>query len=433
MHQRGSSQDSDLSRGTVSIKHTSPEPSKRGSLRALEWLNFFVADVQTGIGPFLAAYLASNGWSPERLGMLLTVGGLMPIALQIPAGGLVDEARSKRGLLAAAVSLIAGGAMLLGWRATLPVVLTAQVVLACAVVFVAPLLGAIALGIVGPEGFDRQLGRNQAYGAAGNVATALLMAGVSYWIGMRWIFFCAAALALPTMACLSRVNAKDIDASMARGGKARKKDDGESRNAGVLKVLLQDRVLVVFFLCAALFHLSNAAMLPELGEMLARGHARAAGPLMSACVIVTQLVISLAAAGTGRLAGTLGRRPLLLTGFGVLVVRGCLYTVVRGSAALIAVQVLDGIANVVFGVVSVLVVADRTRGTGRFNLAQGALACFVGIGAALSTTYGGFLIQRFSYNASFLGLAAVGLVAFCVLLVMFPETRVEDTRDAKAT
>jgi MFS family permease len=428
----GSGLDPDTSRGTISIKKTPPEPSKRGSVRALEWLNFFVADVQTGIGPFLAAYLAASGWAPERLGMLLTVGGLMPIALQIPAGGLVDGARNRRGLLAAAVSLIAGGAVLLGWRATLPVVVTAQVVLACAVVFVAPLLGAIALGIVGPGGFDRQLGRNQAFGAAGNVVTALLMAGVSYWIGMRWIFFCTALLTIPTLACLSRVRAKDIDARMARGAKASTVDDGETRSAGIFRVLLQDRVLVIFFLCAALFHLSNAAMLPELGEMLAHGRARVAGPLMSACVIVTQLVISLTAAGTGRLASTLGRRPLLLTGFAMLVVRGCLYTVVRGSAALIAVQVLDGIANVVFGVVSVLVIADRTRGTGRFNLAQGALACFVGIGASLSTTYGGFLIQRFSYNASFLGLAGVGLVAFCVLLLLFPETRVEDTRDVRA-
>jgi MFS family permease len=195
-----------------------------------------------------------------------------------------------------------------------------------------------------------------------------------------------------------------------------------------LRVLVQDRVLLIFFLCASLFHLSNAAMLPELGEMLARGHARAAGSLMSACVIVTQLVITVGAAGTGRLAHRVGRRPLLLTGFGVLVIRGCLYTVVRGEAALIAVQLLDGVANVIFGVVSVLVVADRTQGTGRFNLAQGALATFVGIGAALSTTYGGWLIQRFGYNASFLGLAGVGLAAFCVLLMFFPETRKEPRR-----
>jgi predicted MFS family arabinose efflux permease len=249
--------------------------------------------------------------------------------------------------------------------------------------------------------------------------TALLMAGVSYWVGIRNIFFCSALLAAPTLLCLSRIRSGDIDPRLARGAAPKTVD----HNAGIFHVLLQDRVLLIFFLCASLFHLSNAAMLPELGEMLARGHARAAGSLMSACVIVTQFVISIAAAGTGRLAHRLGRRPLLLTGFAALVVRGCLYTVVRGDVALIAVQLLDGVANVIFGVVSVLVVADRTRGTGRFNLAQGALASFVGIGAALSTTYGGLLIQRFGYNASFLGLAGVGLLAFLVLLLFFPETR----------
>jgi MFS family permease len=332
-------------------------------LRALEWLNFFVADVQTGLGPFLAAYLASSGWNPERLGVLLTVGGLMPIALQIPAGGVVDGTRARRALLAAAVTLIAVGALLLGWHTTLPVVLSAQVILGVAGLFVGPLLGAIALGIVGPQGFDRQLGRNQSFAAAGNVVTALLMAGVSYWMGMRNIFFCSAILAAPTLLCLSRIRPRDIDERMARGAAPK----AGNHNASVFHVLLEDRVLLIFFLCAALFHLSNAAMLPELGEMLARGHARAAGSLMSACVIVTQFVITVAAAGTGKLASRIGRRPLLLTGFAALVVRGCLYTVVRGSAALIAVQLLDGVANVIFGVISVLVVADRTRGTGRFN------------------------------------------------------------------
>jgi MFS family permease len=164
-------------------------------------------------------------------------------------------------------------------------------------------------------------------------------------------------------------------------------------------------------------------MLPQLGEMLAHGNKKTAGPLMSACVIVTQLVITVGAARTGKLAGVMGRRPLLLVGFGVLVIRGCLYTVVRGEIALIAVQVLDGVVNLIFGVVSALVIADRTRGTGRFNLAQGALASSVGIGAALSTTLGGYLIGHFGYNVSFLGLAAVGLAAFILLLTLFPETK----------
>ena len=400
-----------------------PAGSKNSSLRALEWLNFFVADVQTGLGPFLAAYLAASGWSPERLGVLLTVGGLIPIALQIPAGGVIDAVRRKRGLLAAAIVTIAAGALLLAWRTGLVYVLSAEVLLALAGLFVGPSLNAITLGMVGGRGFDLQLGRNQSFSAGGNVLTALLMAGVSYWIGIRRVFLCAAVLAIPTLFCLASVRSRDIDLNEARGAEKRE----HAPNAGIVRVLLQDRVLLIFFLCAALFHLSNAAMLPQLGEMLAHGDRRTAGPLMSACVIVTQLVITLAAARTGKLAGLVGRRPLLLTGFGVLVIRGCLYTVVRGDASLIAVQVLDGVANVIFGVVSALVVADRTRGTGRFNLAQGALASFVAVGAALSTTYGGYLIGHFGYNASFLGLSGAGFVAFILLFAFFPETRTAAT------
>lgn len=397
---------------------SSSTEAKGQSLRALTWLNFFVADVQTGLGPLIAAYLAANGWSPSRLGVFLTLGGLLPIALQIPAGGMVDEMRSKRAFAAVSITLIATGALLLSWRPALSVVASAQACLGVAGLFLGPILNSITLGITGASGFDRQIGRNQSFAAAGNVVSAMMAAGIGYWLGMRSVFLFSAVMAAPTLACLSRIRAADIDLSQARGAAP----DAAQKSSGILRVLFEDRVLLTFFVCAALFHLANAAMLPQLGEMLAHGRPRLAAPLMSACVLVTQLVITFAAASTGRLAAGIGRRPLLLIGFGALVIRGCLYTFVHGNVALIAVQILDGIANVIFGVVSALVVADRTRGTGRFNLAQGALGSFVGIGAALSTTYGGLLVKRFGYNASFLGLAGIGLVAFIVLLAFFPET-----------
>jgi MFS family permease len=182
-----------------------------------------------------------------------------------------------------------------------------------------------------------------------------------------------------------------------------------------VRALLRDRVLLLFLFCAFLFHLANAAMLPQLGEMLAHGRARAAAPFMSSCIAVTQLVIMVSAAWVGRLAGRFGRKPLLLLGYAVLPVRGVLYTLVHGTAALIAVQLLDGVANAIFGVVSILVIADHTRGTGRFNLMQGALAAAVGLGAALSTALGGEIVQHAGYSASFLSLSAVAVVALLVL------------------
>jgi MFS family permease len=149
---------------------------------------------------------------------------------------------------------------------------------------------------------------------------------------------------------------------------------------------------------------------------------------MSACIIVTQLVITITAAWIGKRAAGKGRKPLLLLGFRVLAIRGVLYTLTHSASALIAIQILDGVANAIFIIVSILVIKDRTQGTGRFNIAAGALATMVGIGAALSNTIGGVPIQRLGYRASFLGLAGIALLAFALLWFAIPET-LRDVRD----
>ena len=187
-------------------------------------------------------------------------------------------------------------------------------------------------------------------------------------------------------------------------------------------MLLGDRILLLFLLCAFFFHFANAAMLPQLGEMLSRGASATAAPFMSACIIVTQIVIMCSATAIGKFANLHGRKPLLLIGFGVLPIRAILYTLTHNTGGLIAIQILDGIANAIFGVVSILLVADRTRATGRFNLVQGGLATAVGLGAALSTTFGGKLIEHYSYRISFLALGSIAAIAFVLLWLGIPET-----------
>jgi MFS family permease len=394
--------------------------SRRRSLRALEWLNFFVADVQTGVGPFLAAYLASQGWNPGKVGYALTFGGLVTVALQLPAGAVIDAVHRKRALLATIAIALTAGALAMAWKTTVASVGMAQFLIGGSGAFIGPLLAAITLGMVGKAAFDQHFGRNQAFNSAGNVFTASLMAAISYTIGNRAIFVAAAALAIPTLIVLGMIDGGSIDYRRARGAEGDRSGQTEE-NTG-LRHLFSDRVLLVFLVCALLFHLANAAMLPELGEMLSKGHGKAAVPFMSACIIVTQLVITLSASSIGKAAARYGRKPFLLAGFGVLPVRGVLYTLTHLPSALIAIQVLDGIANAIFGVVSILVIADRTRGTGRFNLAQGALATMVGIGAALSNAIGGQLVQRLGFRASFLGLAAIAGTAVVLLYLAIPET-----------
>jgi len=397
------------------------------SIRATEWLNFFLADVQAGVGPFVAAYLAATGWSPNKVGLALTLGGIVTVLLQTPAGAIVDVVRHKRTVLAAGIVTVALGAAILVSRTTTVSVGLSQVLIGGAGAFLGTTVAAITLGIVGQRTFDRQFGRNQSFNAAGNVASALLFAAVGYSLGNRAIFLAAIGLAIPTLIALAAIDPKQIDYGQARASSRHSHSDTVSP----FRILSSDSVLLAFCVSAFLFHLANAAMLPELGELLSKGQARSAAPFMSACVIVTQIVITLSAAWIGKRAGVRGRKGLLLLGFGVLPVRGVLYALTQSASALIAIQVLDGVANAIFGVVSTLVVVDRTRGTARFNLAQGALATTVGIGAALSNAVGGELVQRFGYNASFLGLASVAALAFLVLWRAVPETLPGLTRERR--
>ena len=194
----------------------------------------------------------------------------------------------------------------------------------------------------------------------------------------------------------------------------------KEESAEKIRLLVKDRVRVFFLASVFLFHLSNAAMLPQSGQLLSKDNPKAAAAFMSACIIVTQLVIASTAARIGMRALTKGRRPLLLFGFAVLPIRGMLYTMTQVPVLLIVIQILDGVANCISVVVSILVIKDRTEGTGRFNITADAMATVHGVGAALSAALGGLLIQRWGFKASFAGLAVT------VLWWKIPETRKED-------
>jgi predicted MFS family arabinose efflux permease len=390
-----------------------------GTLRGLDWLNFFLADVQTGVGPFLAIYLSGYQWNEERVGLALTVGGIAGLLTQTPAGALVDFLQSKRALIGAAVTALAAGALLIALIPSFWPVMGAQVLIGGTSSVFIPAICAMSLGIVGRAAFDARQGRNQTFNSAGNVIAAVSMGLLGYLVSNRSIFFFVVALAIPTILILLLIRPAEIDYELARGA-----NDGEKGGkAESAWLLFRDRPLVVFLVCAVMFHFANAAMLPLLGEMLAKGRGRSSMLFMSACVVTTQLVITLLASWSGRKAGTWGRKPLLLVAFGVLPVRGLLYTLTSKTALLVAIQIMDGIGAGIFGVVSVLVIADLTRGTGRFNLTLGAITTAVGIGAALSQVIAGSIVHHFGYHAGFLFLSAVALAAFGILYLFMPETR----------
>lgn len=397
---------------------TSGRPSRR-TLRGLDGLNFLLADVQTGVGPFLAIYLAGYGWDEERVGLALTVGGIAGILAQTPAGALVDFLRSKRALVAVAVAALAAGASLIALSPSFWPVMGAQVLIGGTSSVFIPAICAMSLGIVGRRAFDARQGRNQTFNSAGNVTAAVSMGLLGYLVSNRSIFFFVVALTVPTILVLSLIKPTEIDYDVARGA-----NDGEKGGkAESVWVLFRDRPLVIFLVCAVMFHFANAAMLPLLGEQLAKGRGRSSMLFMSACVVTTQIVITLIASSAGRKAGTLGRKPLLLIAFGVLPIRGVLYTLTSNTVLLVTIQVLDGIGAGIFGVVSILVIADLTRGTGRFNLTLGAITTAVGIGAALSQVIAGSIVHHVGSRAGFLFLAAVASAAVAILYFFMPETR----------
>ena len=393
-------------------------PSAR-SLRGLDWLNFFLADVQSGVGPFLAIYLAGYAWNEQRVGIALTVGGIAGILTQTPAGALVDRLRSKRALIAAGVVALAAGALLVALAPTFWSVMSAQVLIGGTSSIFGPAICAISLGIVGHRLFDRRQGRNQTFNSAGNVVAAVSMGLLGHFISNRSIFFFVFVLAFPTFLSLLVIRPDEIDYGRARGAK----EGDEDGKPVEPHALLKDRPLLVFLICAVMFHFANAAMLPLLGEMLAKGQGRNSMMFMSACVVTTQLMVTLLASWAGRKAGSWGRKPLLLIAFGVLPVRAVLYTLTHSTGELVAIQVLDGVAAAIFGVVSVLVIADLTKGTGRFNLTLGAIGTAVGMGASLSQVVAGSIVHRFGSNAGFLFLAAVAAAALGILYFFMPETR----------
>ncbi|WP_022825132.1 MFS transporter [Hymenobacter norwichensis] len=401
-------------------------PSVR-SLRALDSVNFFLADVRDGVGPYLAIYLlATHHWHPADIGLAMSVSGIAGVVAQTPAGALVDRLRAKRWLVAIAATFVAVGCLLMVLKTTMTSVIVGQILVGVAAAVVGPAVAAITLGLVGRRRLDRRVGRNEAWNHGGNVMAAALAGLLGHYVGREYIFYLVAVMAVLSIGSVFFIKETEIDHDVARGADASPAPDTAADAAGLavsgLAALLADKRVLVFSLAAVLFHFANAAMLPLVGQRLSEGHSTGASLYMSACIIVAQLVMIGSTSWAGRAASKRGRKPVLLLAFLLLPVRGVLYTLWDNPYYLVSVQVLDGIAAGIFGVVILLVVADLTKGTGRFNLVQGALGTATGLGAALSTLAAGYVVQYLGYNAAFLGLAAIAGVALVVFWMLVPET-----------
>jgi MFS family permease len=390
------------------------------SLSGLDGVNFFLAGMQSGFGPFVAVLLANEKWTQQNIGLVLSASSLAGLLSQLPGGELLDASRSKRFLVALGGIIVAVSALAIALWPSLPVVFAALVLQGITGGFLGPAIAAISLGLVGHSALAKRLGRNQRFAATGAVTTAGLMGAIGYFLSYQAIFLASAALALPLLVTLARIRSTDIHFGRACGQPDL--DALTSPPRARRLSLWKNHSLLTFAGCLFLFQLANASILPLAGEELAYRSGTDSSLIISALIIVPQIIVALAAPWAGRQAQSWGRRPLLLIGFGALTVRALLFAVTTNPLLLIGIQLLDGISGSVLGVLTALIVADLTKGTGRFNLAQGFVGTFAGIGASLSTTLFSLVVGTFGGAVGFVGIAGVALSTVLIVWLLMPET-----------
>jgi predicted MFS family arabinose efflux permease len=392
--------------------------------RALDAINFLLADVRGGFGPYLNVFLVTQRhWSQPEVGLVTTVGGLVGLALQTPIGAAIDATRAKRAAIGLALAALALSAVVIfAWPRFWPVGVANAAMAVAGDVF-GPAVAALTLGLYARARLARRMARNSAWDHAGNVGIAALAAAVGSAFSQRAVFLIAPVACVAAAFAVFAIPAGAIDHDRAR-------DLDGGAGTGGWRALRESPPLLVFGASVLLFHLANAAMLPLVGQKLAAAHPAEASAMMSACIVAAQAVMLPIAVLVGRTADSWGRKPLFLVGFAVLPVRAVLYTLSDDSAWLIGVQLLDGVGAGVFGALAPLVVADLMRGTGRYNLALGAVTTAQGIGASLSGLAAGVIVDRLGYTATFLALGAAAAVALAVFAAGMPETAngLEDAR-----
>ncbi|GGD00088.1 MFS transporter [Vreelandella lutescens] len=393
------------------------------SRRGLDWMNFFLADVRDGVGPYLAIFLlASQNWSSSDIGLVMGAMGVATGLAQIPAGKWMDSVRNKRLLLSGACGVVAIACPLMALYPVMWVVLPAQIAIGAAAAFILPGIASLTLGLVGHRQLAGHTGRNEVFNHAGNIVAALLAGAVGYFIANEYIFWVVSLWSLFSIVSVMTIRPSEVDDAQARG--AERGSAGEIHIAKFLP-LLKNRNILIFATVVMLFHFGNAAMLPLVGQQLStQANGEGASLWMSACIILAQLVMIPIAKFAGKYVDIWGTRPVFMIALVALPIRGVLYTLSDAPMYLLAVQMLDGVGAGIFGVIWVLVVADLTKGSGHYSLTLGLMNVAHMVGFFLSQTTAGRVVDTAgSFSAGFLYLAAVAGLALLLFAVAMPETR----------
>jgi MFS family permease len=395
------------------LERAETAPASRG----LDGLNLFVANIQTGFGPFIAVYLTTQGWTQTAIGTALSLGTVAAMASQIPAGALVDAIRNKAAVACFSILAFTASALLLAIRPTALWVYAAEVLHGFSSCTLGPAIAAMSLIAVGPAMLGRRLGRNARFASIGNGIGAALMGACGYYVSEQAVFFLTAAVTLPAVVSLLPL------AGLRDPVLPPSSTPGRHPARVPISRLLTNRALAIFALCAMLFTLGNSAMLPLAGNILTKEAGNFASLLIAGCIIVPQLVVAAISPTIGELAERRGRRLVLLIGFCTLPVRGMLFATLANPAALVLIQGLDGIAAACLGILVPLIASDIAGQSGRYNLSMALIGLAIGIGATISTALAGWIADTFNTPTAYASLALVGLAAVLLAIGGMPETR----------
>jgi MFS family permease len=370
-------------------------------------LNFFMADMQSGIGPFVGVFLLERGWNSGLIGTAMTFGSVAGVLITIPIGGLIDTTDFKRAwVIIPGIFVVAASALIL-LSQDFWIVAGSQIASAIAGAAIVPAVTGITLGVVKQRGFNRQIGKNQAFNHLGNVIGAALSGYLGWTFGYTAVFGLAAAFGIVSVICVLMIPADAIDNRAARGTK----EDDPASQPNAWHVLLTHRPLLVLSVALAVFHLGNASIVPLYG-LAAVADNKANGPsFVATTVVIAQATMVLASIVAMRVAEKKGYWGILLVSFAALPVRGLFAYFLVGWWGVIPVQILDGLGTGLQSVSVPGVVARSLNGTGRINLGQGAVLTIQGIGASLSPILGGWIAQTAGYGPTFLTLGSFGLVS----------------------
>ncbi|BAZ10205.1 major facilitator superfamily protein [Calothrix sp. NIES-4071] len=403
----------------LSSQNKDSEGDLKTSKRALDRVNLTLGDVRDVFEPYLAIFLtADRQWSPELVGIAISTTSIAGILTQTPAGAIVDASRDKRLLVAISTFAVGVSYLVIINFKSLFAVVASQAVIGISSVIVGPTIAAISLGLVGKQRLQKRVGRNEAFNHAGNACSAIVAGILGQFVGRIWVFYLLVILCIITVFSVFQIRNQDIDNVQARADDS--ENGGERAN---IKDLFRNRQLLVFASSVLIFYLASAALLPLVSQQLSGGKQDASSVYVSAAVVISQLIMIPVAAWAGKTADSWGRKPLLLVAFIAVILRAFLYTLSNNPLFLISMQVFEGIASGIFTVLLVIVVADLTQGTGRFNFAQGAINTMVGIGAALSNLGSGFLVKAAGYKVGFTALGIIAAIGLFWFWFAMPETK----------